>query len=88
MTQALHKKEEPIKKPAALLPACILLLSAAAALAEGGCPVTIQSCSCAREPIEVTFDRRPEKVICTNQTQTEMLLYLGPRPVSGMAEIP
>lgn len=40
-------------------------------------PVTINTFNYAKEPIEVTFDKRPERVICTNQTQTEMLLYLG-----------
>ena len=43
----------------------------------GHYPVTINTFNYAKEPIEVTFDKRPERVICTNQTQTEMLLYLG-----------
>ncbi len=40
-------------------------------------PVTISSYNYAKEPVEVTFEKRPEKVICTNQTQTELLLYFG-----------
>ncbi len=40
-------------------------------------PVTISTYNYAKEPIEVTFDKRPERVICTNQTQTELMLYFG-----------
>ncbi len=40
-------------------------------------PVTISTYNYAKEPVEVTFDKRPERVICTNQTQTELMLYFG-----------
>ncbi|MBQ1466221.1 MAG: ABC transporter substrate-binding protein [Eubacteriaceae bacterium] len=40
-------------------------------------PVTISTYNYAKEPIEVTFDKCPERVICTNQTQTELMLYFG-----------
>ena len=58
----------------------MLLLAApvktASAEDEGHYPVTISTYNYAKEPIEVTFEKRPEKVVCTNQTQTEMLLFL------------
>ncbi len=40
-------------------------------------PVTISTYNYDKEPIEVTFDKCPERVVCTNQTQTELLLYFG-----------
>ena len=40
-------------------------------------PVTISTYNYEKEPVEVTFNKRPEKVVCTNQTQTELLLYFG-----------
>ena len=40
-------------------------------------PVTISTYNYAKEPIEVTFEKRPERVVCTNQTQTELMLYFG-----------
>ena len=40
-------------------------------------PVTISTYNYAKEPVEVTFEKCPEKVICTNQTQTELMLYFG-----------
>ena len=40
-------------------------------------PVTISTYNYAKEPVEVVFDKCPEKVVCTNQTQTELLLYFG-----------
>ena len=40
-------------------------------------PVTISTYNYAKEPVEVTFDKCPERVVCTNQTQTELLLYFG-----------
>ncbi len=40
-------------------------------------PVTISTYNYAKEPIEVTFEKCPEKVVCTNQTQTELMLYFG-----------
>ncbi len=49
-------------------------------------PVTISTYNYAKEPVEVTFDKCPEKVICTNQTQTELLLYFGlDDHIAGMA---
>ena len=40
-------------------------------------PVTISTFNYAKEPVEVTFEKCPERVVCTNQTQTELLLYFG-----------
>ena len=40
-------------------------------------PVTISTYNYAKEPVEVTFDECPKKVVCTNQTQTELMLYFG-----------
>lgn len=43
----------------------------------GHYPVTIDTYNNAKEPVQVTFEKKPEKVVCTNQTQTELLLYFG-----------
>lgn len=49
-------------------------------------PVTITTYNHAKEPVEVTFEKCPEKVVCTNQTQTEMMLYFGlDKYIAGMA---
>lgn len=40
-------------------------------------PVTITTYNYAKEPVQVTFDSCPQKVVCTNQSQTELLLYFG-----------
>ena len=40
-------------------------------------PVTISTYNYAKEPVEVTFNQCPQRVVCTNQTQTELLLYFG-----------
>ena len=40
-------------------------------------PVTITTYNYAKEPVEVTFNECPTRVVCTNQTQTELLLYFG-----------
>lgn len=40
-------------------------------------PVTISTYNYAKEPVEVTFEKCPSKVVCTNQTQTELMLYFG-----------
>ena len=45
--------------------------------AEEHYPVTISTYNYAKEPVEVTFDKCPQRVVCTNQTQTELLLYFG-----------
>ncbi|MBQ8108547.1 MAG: ABC transporter substrate-binding protein [Clostridia bacterium] len=75
-----------MKKLVSLLLVCLLALSACALAESDHYPVTISSYNYAKEPVEVTFDHRPEKVVCTNQTQTEMLLYLGLDDViAGMA---
>lgn len=52
----------------------------------GHYPVTIDTFNYAKEQIKVTFDKTPEKVICTNQTQTELMLYFGlDKYIAGMA---
>ena len=66
-----------MKRPVALLLAVLLVLSAAAALAEGGYPVTIQTYTYAKEPVEVTFDKIPERVIVAYQNNIEIMLKLG-----------
>ena len=49
-------------------------------------PVTIDTYNYAKEQIKVTFDKMPEKVVCTNQTQTELMLYFGlDKYIAGMA---
>ena len=49
-------------------------------------PVTIDTFNYAKEPIKVTFEKTPEKVVCTNQTQTELMLYFGlDKYIAGMA---
>ncbi len=40
-------------------------------------PVTITTYNYDKEPVEVTFNACPQRVICTNQSQTEMMLYFG-----------
>ena len=40
-------------------------------------PVTISTYNYAKEEVEVTFDKCPQRVVCTNQTQTELMLYFG-----------
>jgi iron complex transport system substrate-binding protein len=40
-------------------------------------PVTISTYNYEKEPVEVTFTQAPTRVICTNQSQTELLLYFG-----------
>ncbi len=40
-------------------------------------PVTISTYNYEKESVDVTFDKCPARVICTNQTQTEMMLYFG-----------
>lgn len=40
-------------------------------------PVTITTYNYAKEEVQVTFDACPQKVICTNQSQTELMLYFG-----------
>ena len=52
----------------------------------GHYPVTIDTYNYAKEPVQVTFEKKPEKVVCTNQTQTEIMLYFGlDEYVAGMA---
>jgi iron complex transport system substrate-binding protein len=45
--------------------------------AESHYPVTITTYNYAKETVEETFNAAPSRVICTNQTQTEILLYFG-----------
>ncbi len=40
-------------------------------------PVTIETYNYAGEPIEVTFDKAPEKVVCAYQNNVEIMLRLG-----------
>ena len=40
-------------------------------------PVTITTYNYDKEEVQVTFNDCPQRVICTNQTQTELLLYFG-----------
>lgn len=54
-----------------------VLLTCTSAAAESHYPVTISTYNYEKEPIEVTFDSCPQKVLCTNQTQTELMLYFG-----------
>lgn len=68
-----------MKKVLSLILAAVLVMSlAVAAFAEGEhYPVTIKTYNFAKEEVEVTFNACPQKVICTNQSQTELLLYFG-----------
>lgn len=65
-----------VKRMAAAIGGMMLLGSSMTAFA-GDYPVTISTYNYEKEPIEVTFEACPQKVICTNQTQTEMMLYFG-----------
>ena len=49
----------------------------AAPVASSHYPVTTNTYNYKKEPITVTFEKKPTKVICTNQTQTEIMLYFG-----------
>lgn len=40
-------------------------------------PVTITTYNYAKEEVQVTFEACPKKVVCTNQSQTEIMLYFG-----------
>lgn len=40
-------------------------------------PVTITTYNYNKEEVQVTFDSCPQRVVCTNQSQTELLLYFG-----------
>lgn len=60
-----------------LIAAMVVSVMAFAAFADDHYPVTIQSYNYAKEEVEVTFPACPQKVICTNQSQTELLLYFG-----------
>lgn len=61
----------------AVLTGTTMLAGISAAAEENHYPVTISTYNYEKEPVEVTFDSRPEKVLCTNQTQTELMLYFG-----------
>lgn len=60
-----------------LVAALVISLMAFAVFAEEHYPVTIQTYNYAKEEVSVTFPACPQKVICTNQSQTELLLYFG-----------
>lgn len=60
-----------------LVAALAMSLMAVAAFADDHYPVTIKTYNYAKEEVEVTFEAAPQKVICTNQSQTELLLYFG-----------
>ncbi|HML45247.1 MAG TPA: ABC transporter substrate-binding protein [Clostridia bacterium] len=68
-----------MKKLLALALAALLLLSILpAALAEDGhYPVTVTMYNYAKEPIEITFEKAPEKVLCVYQNSIETMLALG-----------
>lgn len=48
-----------------------------AAPAEGHYPVTVTSYNTSREPIEVTFDKAPERVVCDCMNSVENMIALG-----------
>lgn len=60
-----------------LLAVCLIASMAVTAFADGHYPVTINTYNYAKEEVEVTFEACPQKVICTNQSQTELMLYFG-----------
>lgn len=62
------------------------MLFAGNVMAEDHYPVTINTYNYDKEEVQVTFEKAPEKVLCTNQSQTEMLLYFGlDDKIAGMA---
>lgn len=67
---------QTLKMMAAAVSGAVLLGNGTAVFA-GEYPVTISTYNYEKEPIEVTFESCPQKVVCTNQTQTEMMLYFG-----------
>ena len=66
-----------MKKLVSLLLAALTLLAALPALAEDGYPVTITTYTYDKEPIEVTFEKAPERVIVAYQDNIEIMLRLG-----------
>ena len=66
-----------MKKLVSLLLAALMLLAAIPVLAEGDYPVAIQTYTYDKEPVEVTFDKAPERVIVAYQNNIEIMLKLG-----------
>ena len=66
-----------MKKLVSLLLAALMLLAAIPVLAEADYPVTIQTYTYDKEPVEVTFDHAPERVIVAYQDNIEIMLRLG-----------
>lgn len=63
---------------ALFLTALLALALVPAALAEDShYPVTITTYNYAKEPIEITFEKAPEKVLCVYQNSIETMLALG-----------
>ena len=88
------------RKILSILLAAALMISALALMAPSFCltaaanaeteadhyPVTINTYDYEKNPIQVTFQQCPQKVICTNQSQTELMLYFGlDEYIAGMA---
>ena len=88
------------RKILSILLAAALMISALAGMAPSFCltaaanaeteadhyPVTINTYDYEKNPIQVTFQQCPQKVICTNQSQTELMLYFGlDEYIAGMA---
>lgn len=66
-----------MKKLVSLLLAALMLLAAIPVLAESDYPVVIQTYTYDKEPVEVTFDKAPERVIVAYQDNIEIMLKLG-----------
>ena len=92
------KGEKEMKKTFALILAVLMLTACCTACTNGNkddnptppadahYPVTITTYNYAKEEVQVTFNKCPEKVVCTNQTQTELMLYFGlDKYIAGMA---
>ncbi|MCD8022909.1 MAG: ABC transporter substrate-binding protein [Lachnospiraceae bacterium] len=62
---------------AILMAATLSTATFAAAEEESHYPVTITTYDYSKNEIEVTFESCPQRVVCTNQTQTELMLYFG-----------
>lgn len=64
-----------MKRMSALILACLLMALPMAAMADY--PVTVTTYNYEKEPIEITFEKAPEKVLAVYQNSIETLLALG-----------
>lgn len=66
-----------MKKLVSLLLAALLALSSLTCLAESAYPVTIETFNYAKERVETTYEKAPERVVVVYQNMIEIMLKLG-----------